>query len=64
MAFSLTPTTTFWLGVTIVILFLLWQYVLKPILNEGQPIDPPENLNGDQSIDILGDISFDSSSKV
>lgn len=42
ISFSLTPGQTFWGGILLVIGFLTYKYVLLPIANEGQPIDPPE----------------------
>jgi len=35
--------STIWLGVIIVGGFCIWKFVLQPILNEGEPIEPPKD---------------------
>ncbi len=43
MVFKLSPEVTFWLGLGLVFCFVTWKFILEPRLNEGLPIDPPEN---------------------
>ena len=60
MAFNLTPVTTFWLGLGIVLCFVIWQYIIKPVINEGQPIHPPKTEDEPDNIGLPDDI-FDGS---
>lgn len=34
---------TMWLGLAMVGGFVLWKFVLEPIMNEGKPIEPTED---------------------
>ncbi len=43
MAFKLSPDATFWFGLLLVFCFVSWHFLIKPRLNQGLPIDPPEN---------------------
>ena len=31
------------LGIALVIVFGLWKFIIEPIMNEGKPIEPPED---------------------
>lgn len=53
MSFSLNPQMTFWLGIAIVLCYLIYKYGLEPIMNEGQPIDPPANQESGGNIDAF-----------
>lgn len=44
---------TFWLGIAIVLCYLIYKYGLEPIMNEGQPIDPPANQESGGNIDAF-----------
>lgn len=51
MPLKLSPQVTFWLGLAMVGGFVVWNYLIKPILNQGQPIDPPESVDSLENID-------------
>lgn len=56
MPFSLIT----WLGLLMVGGFVVWKFIIVPILNEGKPIDPPERKDGPESKDTFDDISVNS----
>ncbi len=39
---SFIGNNTFWLGLLFVGGFVVWKYILEPIMNEGKPIKPSE----------------------
>ena len=43
MIFSLNPNYTIWIGLALVFGFFVWQFIIKPIMNQGQPTDPDQN---------------------
>lgn len=45
MPFSLTT----WLGFGLVLGFVIYKFILLPIMNEGQPIDPPQKKDGQEN---------------
>ena len=34
---------TMLIGIGIVCAFVIWKYVMQPIMNEGKPIEPPKD---------------------
>ncbi len=51
MAFKLSPDVTFWFGLLLVCCVICWKFIIKPRLNQGLPIDPPENEDQQESKD-------------
>lgn len=51
MVFNLSSAATFWLGLLLVFSVVSWKLLIKPILNQGQPIDPPENEDQEENKD-------------
>lgn len=49
MPFSLTS----WLGFGLVGCFVIYKFILLPIMNEGQPIDPPQKKDGQENKDTF-----------
>lgn len=56
MVFSLSSGATFWLGMGLVCCVACWKFILQPIANEGQPIDPPQTPYQEESKNTSDDI--------
>lgn len=59
MVFSLSSVATFWLGIAVVCGYLCWKFILQPIANQGQPIEPPETQDEPESKNTSFDIFED-----
>lgn len=47
MAFDFSWLANPWIVFLIVLGFLVWKFILEPIANEGQPIDPDPEESSD-----------------
>lgn len=56
MVFALSSAATFWLGMALVCGFMCWKFIIQPIANEGQPIDPPQTSNQSENKSTSFDI--------
>ena len=41
--FDILSGNTFIIGLLIVTAFVVWKFIMQPIMNEGQPIEPPKD---------------------
>ncbi len=44
MALNLSPTATTSIGLLLVLGFIIWKFIIQPIENEGEPIEPPKEI--------------------